>query len=381
MPPGVPYRVVFSYSRIDSDFVLKTASALRRDGVNLWVDQLDIPKGARWDEAVEGAVKDCSCMLVVLSPDSVNSSNVLDEVYYALEAKKKVVPVVIRPFEIPFRLKRIQHIDYTAGDDGAYGELLAAVERPQADEQVALPIEAQGGARFRFPGNVFHLGLAAPSASANRANTAGRTDAGWHPPRRPHWLMAATLGAAAAVVCLLVAAKFAREWSPAMFVTEAPVAKPAAIEAPKPPAGSASGMAPAAGGADADAAARKLNAQLREFIAEYIALHNRGKVADIMKLYSDKVAYNDVAVDKKFVLEDKTGYYRKWSHVAYRMVEQPTIKPSEGGQQASLSFTLDMAVDGAFGPSQAKVRQRLVVRRIGDEWKIRADRRKVLDKP
>jgi ketosteroid isomerase-like protein len=373
--PGAPYRVVFSYSRIDSDFVLKTASALRRDGVNLWVDQLDIPKGARWDEAVEGAVKDCSCMLVVLSPDSVNSPNVLDEVYYALETKKKVVPVVIRPCEIPFRLKRIQHIDFTGDEDSAYSELLAAVAGPQADEQLALPIAAQGGSRFHFPGKVFHLGLAAPSADANRANAAGHTDAGWRPPRRRFRLRDAALGATAGVFCLLVAAKLAG-WPP--FASKAPVVTPAQIEG----AGSApssSGVAPAAGGADP--AARKLDAQLRGFISEYIALHNRGNVADIMKLYSDKVAYNDEAVDKKFVLEKKTDFYKKWSHVVYRMVEEPTITLSEDGQLAHLKFSMIMMVEFGGNPSQAKVRQHLVVRRMGDEWKIVSERLRVLDKP
>lgn len=367
MPAGVSDRVVFSYSRIDSDFVLKTASALRRDGVNLWVDQLDIPKGARWDEAVEGAVKNCSCLVVVLSPDSVDSSNVLDEVYYALEAKKKVVPVVIRACEIPFRLKRIQHIDFTAGNDSAYNELLAAVESSPAGEQVAQQLEAQGGGRSRFPGKVFHLGFAAPSSGGNRADTAGRTGADWHPPRRRHALRFAALGAAAGVLCLLVFAKLTDRWPP---TTATQV---------KSPVSEGAGRAPA--GADTDAAARQLDAQLRGFIAEYVARHNRGKVDDIMKLYSDKVAYNEAPVDKQSVLEEKTKYYKKWSHVAYRIADEPTIRPTEDGQQARLSFNLDMTVDGGFGPSQGKVRQHLVVRRMGGEWKIIADRRRVLDKP
>jgi hypothetical protein len=366
MPAGVSDKVVFSYSRFDSDFVLKTASALRRDGVNLWVDQLDIPKGSRWDEAVEGAVKNCSCLVVVLSPDSVNSSNVLDEVYYALEAKKKVVPVVIGPCEIPFRLKRIQHIDFTADNDSAYSELLAAVGSAEADEQVALAVKAQGGARPGFPGNIFHFGPAA-SSPGDRANTAGRTDADWHPPRRHYPLRAAALGATVAVACLLVVAKITGLWPP-------PIATPAKVAVNE-------STSPVKGGAVNDAAARELDAQLRGFIAEYIARHNRGKVDDIMKLYSDKVAYNEAPVDKQFVREEKTKYYKKWSHVAYRIVDEPTIRPTEDAQQAGLSFNVNMTVDGGFGPSQGKVRQHLVVRRMGDEWKIIADRRRVLDKP
>lgn len=369
MPAGVPYRVVFSYSRIDSDFVLKTASALRRDGVNLWVDQLDIPKGARWDEAVEGAVKDCSCMLVVLSPDSVNSANVLDEVYYGLEAKKKVVPVVIRPCEIPFRLKRIQHIDFTAGEDSAYRELLAAVAGPQAEVQEALPIEAQGGGRFHFPGNVFSLKPAPPPA-----NTAGRMDAGWHPPPRRHRIRDAMLGATVAAPCLLAGIWLATKWPSMPHAPQAAVDQPARTGPRSPPA------PPAPRGADADAA-RMLDAQLRNFLADYIALHNRGKIADIMKLYDDKVAYNDVAVDKKFVLDDKTSYHRDWPNVVYRLAEEPTIKPSLDGQKADLAFNLDVTQKGLSGAAEGKVRQHLALRRSGDGWKITADRHRPLTPP
>jgi hypothetical protein len=53
MADAVPH-AFFSYARSDAAFVLKVAQQLRRLGRRVWVDQLDIPKGARWDEAVEG---------------------------------------------------------------------------------------------------------------------------------------------------------------------------------------------------------------------------------------------------------------------------------------------------------------------------------------
>jgi TIR domain len=43
----------------------------------LWVDQLDITKGAIWDQEVERALQACSHVLIVLSPASVNSHNVM----------------------------------------------------------------------------------------------------------------------------------------------------------------------------------------------------------------------------------------------------------------------------------------------------------------
>ena len=74
----------FSYSRTDAEFVLKLASDLCSAGVDLWLDQLDISPGDRWDLAVEKALEASRCIVVILSPASVDSQNVRDEVSYAL---------------------------------------------------------------------------------------------------------------------------------------------------------------------------------------------------------------------------------------------------------------------------------------------------------
>jgi hypothetical protein len=50
---------------------------------------------------------------VILSPDGVEPTNVMDEVSLALEKGKTVLPVIHRECEIPFRLRRLQHVDLT----------------------------------------------------------------------------------------------------------------------------------------------------------------------------------------------------------------------------------------------------------------------------
>ena len=94
-------KVFFSYARGDSEFVLKLAEKMRSAGVDLWIDQLDIPAGARWDQTVGDALKSCPCLLVILSPTSVASQNVMDEVAYAIDQKKKILPVLHQNCDIP----------------------------------------------------------------------------------------------------------------------------------------------------------------------------------------------------------------------------------------------------------------------------------------
>ncbi|HXT19956.1 MAG TPA: toll/interleukin-1 receptor domain-containing protein, partial [Thermoanaerobaculia bacterium] len=122
-----PVKYIFSYARKDSKFVVELAQRLRQAGVDLWLDQLDIVAGQLWDHAIESALKSCGGMIAVLSPDSIASNNVMDEVSYALEEGKQLVPVLLRPCAVPFRLRRVQHVDFTAGYDAAFQRLLKAL--------------------------------------------------------------------------------------------------------------------------------------------------------------------------------------------------------------------------------------------------------------
>lgn len=108
----------FSYSHADSDFALRLTRDLKAAGIEVWLDQ-DISPGDRWDKTVQDALTKCEHLLVILSPDSVNSANVLDEVAFGLDTKKTVVPVLYRECEIPFRLRRVQWIDFRS--DYAHG--------------------------------------------------------------------------------------------------------------------------------------------------------------------------------------------------------------------------------------------------------------------
>ena len=110
-----------SYAREDADFVLRLAKDLRMGGAGVWIDQLDISPGQRWDRAVEDALAKCLELVVILSPAAVESTNVMDEVSLALEDGKTVVPVLHSQCKVPFRLRRLQYVDlsldYKAGLD------------------------------------------------------------------------------------------------------------------------------------------------------------------------------------------------------------------------------------------------------------------------
>jgi photosystem II stability/assembly factor-like uncharacterized protein len=66
-------------------------------------------------------------MLVLLSPTSVNSDNVRDEVSFALGKQKRIIPLRYLECDVPFRLARLQHVDFRADYNRALQALLKSL--------------------------------------------------------------------------------------------------------------------------------------------------------------------------------------------------------------------------------------------------------------
>lgn len=122
----------FSYCRADSEFALRLAEDLKAAGANVWMDMLDIEPGTPWDRVVQEALKLCPRVLVILSPVSVDSENVLDEVSFALSKQKRVIPVLYRECDVPLRLARLQYVDFRSDYAHALKALLKALGVEQA---------------------------------------------------------------------------------------------------------------------------------------------------------------------------------------------------------------------------------------------------------
>jgi hypothetical protein len=99
-----------SYARVDAEFARKLAGDLESAGISVWLDEL-ITHGEPWDLAVQSALDRCAQLLVILSPSAVKSRHVLDELAYALDKAKRVIPVIHVECDVPLLLARIQRLD------------------------------------------------------------------------------------------------------------------------------------------------------------------------------------------------------------------------------------------------------------------------------
>lgn len=107
-------RIAFiSYSRRNKEFAAKFAKELRSAGYPIWFDLFDILTGVRWDDEVEKALRESSIFVIVLTPASIASENVKDEIGYAIDNGKRILPILLEQCEVPFRLRRFQYVDFT----------------------------------------------------------------------------------------------------------------------------------------------------------------------------------------------------------------------------------------------------------------------------
>ncbi|WP_298366777.1 toll/interleukin-1 receptor domain-containing protein [uncultured Lutibacter sp.] len=155
--------IFISYSRKDSAFVTKFIKSLRDAGANLWLDK-QIKPGGLWDDSIESALQTCQDVLLILSKNSVESNNVMDEISYALEENKRVIPIKIEECNVPFRLRRIQHLDFHLEEERSMALLLRALslnsdndivekkpilkkEAPELNDKISEKIERPGVAK------------------------------------------------------------------------------------------------------------------------------------------------------------------------------------------------------------------------------------------
>jgi len=94
------YDVFLSYSFKDKPWVSEFASALRGAGVKAWFDVSELAPGERWQDKVQEALRDSSTLIIILSPNSVESPRTFFELGAALAGKKRIIPVVTEDFDL-----------------------------------------------------------------------------------------------------------------------------------------------------------------------------------------------------------------------------------------------------------------------------------------
>jgi hypothetical protein len=113
--------VYLSYAAADEKVAEQVRRRLRTDGFGVF-DPADVRLGENWAQAISQGLEQARAMVILLSPDSVKSPNVLHEIGFALGSKNfdgRVLPVIVKPTaEIPWFLQTMKYLRITHGDPG-----------------------------------------------------------------------------------------------------------------------------------------------------------------------------------------------------------------------------------------------------------------------
>jgi hypothetical protein len=122
-------KVFLSYGPADQKVAAALADALAAEGFNVWDPAIEILPGDNYGRLIGQALEESQGMVVLVSPRSMKSPNVRQDISYALTKLQyagRLVPVILRPTrDMPWTLERFPSVPW-AGDPQATASELAA---------------------------------------------------------------------------------------------------------------------------------------------------------------------------------------------------------------------------------------------------------------
>jgi len=131
-------KVFISYSHDDTEWVRAFADALRRQQVEVWLDQWEIKPGESLRDALEAGLRQSDAIIAVVSRSNARNPNVFFELGVALGMGKRLIPVVSEDLEtslIPFDLRTRRYLLKGPPAETAREVALAVKESPQSGEE------------------------------------------------------------------------------------------------------------------------------------------------------------------------------------------------------------------------------------------------------
>jgi len=116
--------IFLSYSREDAKMMDRLRTDLHGVGFSVWTDEGLAPGTPHWQRAIEEAITNARCVVVILSPSAKESEWVEREISYAQRLDLLIFPILARGDEgdaIPFSLTNAQFVDIR----GQYGQVEA----------------------------------------------------------------------------------------------------------------------------------------------------------------------------------------------------------------------------------------------------------------
>ncbi len=137
--PDIPISIFISYAHADTSFVQRLQADLQQRGFAAWVDVAGLSGGQQWRRELEAAIDRSQVLLVVLSPEAVDSRYVQIEYGYAIDEGKLVIPLYCRACHVPMELRNTQWVDFQHSYEQGLEALLHALHQYTRTSPVLAP--------------------------------------------------------------------------------------------------------------------------------------------------------------------------------------------------------------------------------------------------
>lgn len=130
-----PKQIFLSHAHQDAEFAQKLAKDLKSKGWDVWIAPDSIRPGERWIEAINRGLEESSILLLVVTPEAVNSKWVRREVGVAIEMQHeglmRVIPLDVKAATVPPLWRSYQRISFRNGYKTGQQQLLQTLELPK----------------------------------------------------------------------------------------------------------------------------------------------------------------------------------------------------------------------------------------------------------
>jgi TIR domain len=136
-------KTYLSYAWPDQDLAKELYDGLQKAGHEVWFDEYELDSGYAWGRRIDNALKTSQAMIVLISPDAMNSKEVRREIAYALVTQNfafRVLPVYVKPtYHAHGYLKKLKGVRVGADHRKAIRQVKAALGR--FEKQLKLKVE------------------------------------------------------------------------------------------------------------------------------------------------------------------------------------------------------------------------------------------------
>ena len=171
-------QIFISYSRKDLTFVKKLANDLRQVGFEVWYDLSGLEAGKNWGREIQAALHNSQVLIVVISPNSLESRWVEREYLFAEKLNLKIIPLLYETCEMPLWTLDLHYIDMTTSTyDKSLEDVLRVLGVPkkppgeEKPEQAPFVIPQQ-----TFPGQKENQSEPIQSGQRGKAVTSHKVD-------------------------------------------------------------------------------------------------------------------------------------------------------------------------------------------------------------